>query len=253
MRRDIFKNLSQPKVARLDKDQLDLFATILQERGYSRATIIQYLSHSRCFSRWMVKHGVPSHEADDQTGLEAVIPTIKRWSQASLPQHLSQEEIDTLIARSATAISSKGRRDHAILLLLCRLGLRAHEVVRLRLADINWDRASLLVRSSKTHCERTLPLTQEVGDGLLSYLRTRPMTPLREVFLKHKAPLGTLGASSVTDIVPRIIGAWFYSIVVRKAFPPDLEFSVLSDRHCRRQIVSLCSFAMAPRAATAFA
>ena len=81
------------------------------------------------------------------------------------------------------------RRNRAILMLLARLGLRAHEVVSLCLEDINWHEARVVIRSTKTHHDRVLPLSQEVGRALADYLCWgRPATTSRVVFLHVRAP-----------------------------------------------------------------
>jgi integrase len=76
-------------------------------------------------------------------------------------------------------------RERAVITLLAHLGLRAGEVIRLKLDDIDWLEGRLIVRAGKNHRERSLPLSQEVGDALVSYLRdARPATLHRELFLR---------------------------------------------------------------------
>lgn len=139
-------------------------------------------------------------------GLETAIPTIPRWSQAALPQRLNEVEIDRLlkVCADGTAI---GRRNYAILMLLSRLGLRAKEIAGMQLDDLDWVNGSLLIRSSKTHSERILPMAQEVGEALVSYLRHgRPTTSHRKIFLDHTAPFRPLQtASAITKVVKRIL------------------------------------------------
>ena len=85
--------------------------------------------------------------------------------------------------------SSVGLRDYAILTLLATYGLRAGEIVRLRLDDIEWRREVLRVRHSKTGTHSELPLLREPGEALLRYLeRARPPSSHREVFLRVHAP-----------------------------------------------------------------
>lgn len=154
----------------------------------------------RSFLRFLVSKGVIA------SGLELAIPQIRHWSQAALPQRLSELEIEHLCANSnnGTAI---GRRNHAIVLLLAKLGLRANEVARLQLEDVDWSNGCLLVRADKSHRHRTLPLRQEVGEALLSYLQQgRPITEHRDIFLRHApsvCPLKT--PSAITKIVKRLL------------------------------------------------
>ena len=95
-----------------------------------------------------------------------------------------------------------GRRDHAILLLLARLGLRSSEVAFLELDDIDWNAGTLSV-CGKSGLHHALPLTEEVGEAIAAYLQNgRPPGFGRRVFLRAKAPLGGFqGASGVGSIV----------------------------------------------------
>ena len=100
---------------------------------------------------------------------------------------LAAEQVSRLIAAcDGEAIAC--RRDRAIVLLLARLGLRAGDVAQLRLADIEWQTGSLRV-SGKSRYEVRLPLPQEVGDALATYLECRPSIVASDhVFLRTIAP-----------------------------------------------------------------
>jgi integrase len=82
-----------------------------------------------------------------------------------------------------------GLRDYAILQLLASYGLRAGEVSRLRLDDIDWHAETLHIRHSKTGAHSLLPLLETVGEALVEYLRHgRPETDVREIFVRTRAP-----------------------------------------------------------------
>jgi site-specific recombinase XerD len=69
------------------------------------------------------------------------------------------------------------------------LGLRACEIVRLTLDDIDWDRGQLRVRG-KGGQESLLPLTTDVGEAIAAYLeRGRPISEDRHLFLRSLAPI----------------------------------------------------------------
>jgi integrase len=80
--------------------------------------------------------------------LAACVPRMANWRLASIPKYLSSEDVERLL-QSSNFHTSSGRRDHAILLLLARLGLRAGEIVALELDDINWRAGEITVRGSK--------------------------------------------------------------------------------------------------------
>jgi integrase len=80
-------------------------------------------------------------------------------------------------------------RDYAILMLLARYGIRAGEVVALRLEDIDWRKEVIRIRHSKTNHLSYLPLLSEVGEAILKYLqKARPKVTFREIFIRCHAP-----------------------------------------------------------------
>lgn len=141
-----------------------------------------------------------------QTDLAAAVPSVAGWSLASIPRAMPAAGVRRLLAESRTWRTPAGRRDHAILLLLARLGLRAREIVRLELEDIDWSRGWLTVHG-KGRQQRPLPLPHDVGEALTSYLKDgRPECPSRKVFLRSRAPFDGLKThSDVCQIVHRAI------------------------------------------------
>lgn len=83
----------------------------------------------------------------------------------------------------------KGKRDYAMMMLGTVLGLRACDVVALKLTDIDWLRGEIRIVQSKTSHSIVLPLTQDVGEALKDYiLNARPSAADNEIFLRIKAP-----------------------------------------------------------------
>lgn len=120
-------------------------------------------------------------------GLADVVPAYAHWQLADMPRYLSAEQVSRLIA-ACDGDAVARRRDRAIMLLLARLGLRAGDVAQLRFADIEWQTGSLRV-SGKSRYEVRLPLPQDVGDAIATYLECRPSTfPSDYVFLRTIAP-----------------------------------------------------------------
>jgi integrase/recombinase XerD len=86
-------------------------------------------------------------------------------------------------------------------LVLARLGLRAGEVARLSLDDIDW-RAGEIVVHGKGGRQDRLPLPDDVGAAIVSYLRRgRPRSDSRVVFLRAIAPAVGLNPSAITWVV----------------------------------------------------
>jgi len=139
-------------------------------------------------------------------GLEAAALAPRQWTHDSIPHRLTAQEVERSLALY-TGEMPVDLRNRAILMLLARLGLRAHEVVTLRLEDINWQEAHVVIRSTKTRHDRVLPLSQEVGGALANYLCWgRPATTSRVVFLHVHAPFRPFSASgAISRIAARAL------------------------------------------------
>ncbi|MBL8229549.1 MAG: tyrosine-type recombinase/integrase [Bryobacterales bacterium] len=152
----------------------------------------------RVFLRFLVAHhGLPA-------GMTGAVPTIRQWKLASLPRHLSMEQVDQTLA-TCEENSAVGLRDRAILLLLARLALRAGEVARLRLSDIDWREGELKIHPPKSARERKLPLPNDVGQALAEYVQSsRPQSTEPFLFLRTRAPFSPItGPSTVSGIAKR--------------------------------------------------
>lgn len=195
--RELLQRLGE-EPRRFDARQLRAFV-LQKSRSSGWGTAKNCVAALRMFLRFLIAEG---HCA---VGLDAAIPTVADWRLASLPRHLPPEDVERLIASCdrATAI---GRRDRAILLLLARLGLRSGDIVHLRLSDIDWKEASIQV-CGKGRRQTQLPLTQEVGQAIVTYLKKgRPRVNLDTVFLCACAPFRAFGSSCViTKIVDKAL------------------------------------------------
>ena len=132
--------------------------------------------------------------------LAASVPSVAQWGGASLPRRLEPGEVRRLLA-SCDRRTVGGRRDYAVLLMLVRLGLRAGEVARMQLGDIDWRAGELVVRG-KGPREEKLPLPVDVGKALADYLaHGRPKTGSRDVFVRLQAPWRGFMPTAVTALV----------------------------------------------------
>lgn len=107
-----------------------------------------------------------------------------------VPNTLSELELRRFL-RAFDRRQAIGKRDFAMALCLCRLGLRAKEVASLRLGDLDWQARTLHLRQTKTRRSRVMPLPADVAAAIRDYLRRgRPATESGEVFVGHRAPYG---------------------------------------------------------------
>lgn len=83
----------------------------------------------------------------------------------------------------------KGKRDYAIILLGAVMGLRAGDIAKLRLGDIDWIKGEIKLIQGKTGVPLALPLTTDVGVAIKDYiLNGRQKTQCDMVFLRQHAP-----------------------------------------------------------------
>jgi site-specific recombinase XerD len=119
-----------------------------------------------------------------------------------LPRGLPGEQV-RLLLDSCDRSTQIGCRDHAILLLLARLGLRCSEIAALTLDDIDWRAGEVVIRGKGSRIDR-LPLPADVGEALADYLcRGRPRGFGRVLFLNGRAPVAALSRDTVSMVVVR--------------------------------------------------
>lgn len=116
------------------------------------------------------------------------LPTVHVARYAKIPSVWDRELVIKLLS-AVDRGSPKGKRDYAILLLACRLGLRIGDIRDLTLDQIDWEAETISLIQSKTQRPLTLPLSNEVGNALIDYIKFgRPETHYRQVFLRLKPP-----------------------------------------------------------------
>ncbi|HKA30158.1 MAG TPA: tyrosine-type recombinase/integrase [Candidatus Binatia bacterium] len=163
------------------------------------ASTQQLITATRAFVRYLAFRG------EARPDLTVAIPAIARWRLASLPGHLTADQLARVLAACEGAAPARVR-DRAIVLLLARLGLRAGDVLQLRLADLDWEHGTIRV-TGKGRYQVRLPLPQEVGEAVARYLVCRPSRPDTDrVFLSTIAPIAPLhSADAVPSLVARAL------------------------------------------------
>lgn len=182
------EDLSKLDAQRLRKFVLD------QSRHTGWAVAKRCTTALRMFLRFLIAEG------RCRAGLLGAIPVLAHWRLSSLPQYLPPEAVERVID-SCDVSSPVGKRDRAILLLLARLGLRAGDIVQMRLQDIDWKGAWVHV-SGKGRRQTRLPLTQEVGDAIVSYVQKgRPRSNTDTLFLRFRAPFRGFRAHPAVSVI----------------------------------------------------
>jgi len=148
------------------------------------------------------------HQGYIEQPLDRAVPILRTYKLSTVPRALSEQQAQRVID-SVDCGTPAGLRDYAILQLLYTYGVRGGQVRALRMEDIHWADNRILFRASKNGKDSLLPLSLEVGQSLLDYLRqARSRCSYPHVFLTCRAPYHPLPySSSLSAIVDRHIRA----------------------------------------------
>ncbi len=225
--------------------RLHQFLTFLKhERGFADATIVNREHSLRPFLAWLVAQDVPLSTVSPvvitkyftsavagrwkrttisfhvyslrsffryahsrgwcAAGIAESIDAPRVYTHENLPQGPSWEEVKKLLATVKGASPVQIRSRCAI--LLCSVyGLRVGEVCCLRLEDIDWTEERISVRRPKQRKAQTYPLTTEVGNALLRYLKeVRPRSPHREVLLTLREPSRPVSVGALSTMTRKL-------------------------------------------------
>jgi len=179
---------------------VSFFIKYSEERGRSSRRSMQ--AALRTFLRFCFHEGYISRRLDH------AVPTLRTYKLSKVPRGLTEAQAHEVL-ESVDRNSAVGCRDFAILMMLYTYGIRGGQLRALRLDDIHWSQDRILFRATKGGKESLLPLTADVGESLLAYLRSgRPHSTFREVFLTCRAPYNPFReSSSLSEIIRRHISA----------------------------------------------
>lgn len=133
--------------------------------------------------------------------LSRLLPHDAYRKETRLPSVYSKKEIKRLCS-SIDRNDALGKRNYAIIMLLSRYGLRASDICGLLFENIHWKECLIVLNQYKTKENVELPLTPEVGEALIDYLRNgRPKCEDAHVFVKGISPFTPLTTSLISNIV----------------------------------------------------
>lgn len=152
---------------------------VRQESSNHKSSMSQFLRTMRKFVCFLRSECIVDLNAD------RFLKNAGRCRKKSLPCFTADElrRIFQEIDRS----TDKGRRDYAVFLLSLRTGLRASDITKLKLTDINWIEKTIMVVQKKTKTALELPLPVDVGNAIADYiLHSRYKTDNPYIFLRHR-------------------------------------------------------------------
>jgi integrase/recombinase XerD len=152
-------------------------------QGWKPGSVAVLCGAIRSYLRFRAVHG-------DRTGaLVAAVPTVAAWRTNSLSTALTEVEIE-LFLDAFDCTTREGGRNYAIAHCLVDLGLRAGEVARLELEDLNWREGTLRLRRTKGKRVDVLPIPTRTGQAIVQYLQQRQIQRSnRALFVRHRPPL----------------------------------------------------------------
>jgi site-specific recombinase XerD len=162
----------------------------LLDRGLKPKTINCHLDSIRGFYRYLM----------EEEQVQMVNPVKRGYAlrlSRPLPRHLRDEEVLRLLKVVYRP------RDRALVMLMLRCGLRVEEVARLKLAALDLRRRQVFVHQGKGAKDRVVYLSDDAYEALVQYLRVRPASLIKEVFLVDKGT-GRCKAISVRGIQKRL-------------------------------------------------
>lgn len=168
------EKLQPSDIRRFVAEQLELRHTI------SNAVTIN--AALRSYLRWRATGGDSVH------ALLGVISSPANWSLASVPRALSAADVARVLGSFGNSLRAP-KRGYAIARLALDLGLRCIEIQRLQLDDIDWQRATITLKHTKSLRQDVLPLPASSGQALAAYLTDeRPQSRDRSLFVRRLAP-----------------------------------------------------------------
>lgn len=137
--------------------------------------------------------------------LSLVIPRDNYKKRAKLPSVYTREEVTTILD-SIDRSTATGKRDYALIMLAVRLGLRASDISGLKFTHLLWSQNTVLFLQQKTGETVRLPLTSDVGEALIDYIRYgRPSSGSPFVFLERLFPHEPIDSKRVSKTADRAI------------------------------------------------
>jgi len=177
-----------------------LSAYILKSsRTLSRSSMVSLCCCLRVFLRYLHRQRLLERD------LSRVVDSPQKYRLSNVPRSISWDEVRRML-EAVDHRTSQGKRDYAVLLLLVTYGLRAHEIARMTLDDIDWKECRIRIPERKAGHWMTYPLSPIVGEAILEYLRHgRPQSPARQVFFRVLAPCRPLTSVAISILAAHYI------------------------------------------------
>ncbi len=159
--------------------------------GYSFKTIEQNVCALRHFLRYLYAE----NRLLEKYGERIPMPSVSK--SAKILSAWDADELKAMIA-AIDRNNPIGKRDYAMIVLACVLGLRIGDIKNLRFRNFDWERKEISIIQHKTNKPLTLPVPDAVGWAVIDYIKNgRPSYHESDtVFLKHMPPFNPIGENN---------------------------------------------------------
>ncbi len=144
-------------------DEIADFLVSSARQGFSPSSVARALAAIKTFCKFLVIMGVL------ETDVSADVDSPKKWTR--LPTVLDHSTVQALINAPDPSQDNHALRDRAMLMLLYASGMRAGELVQLRVSDVNSNLGVVRVMG-KGQKERIVPIAAEAINVVMDYKRT---------------------------------------------------------------------------------
>ena len=97
-----------------------------------------------------------------------------------------------------------GKRDYAIMLIAAKIGLRACDIAKLKLSEIDWRGKEIRIVQQKTGSPVALPLTAEIGNAIIDYFdNARGTVDSQYMFPLPKNPLECIKSPTISALTTK--------------------------------------------------
>lgn len=181
--------LQQLKVESIKDITMDTCNSYLKTlAGLSFKTIEQQVCGIRHFLRYLYS----SNLIIDDYAEKIHMPVVSK--NAKIPSTWKLDELKAILS-VIDRNSPIGKRDYAMILLACVLGLRVGDIKLLRFENFDWEDKKISIIQHKTSKPLSLPIPDSVGWAIIDYIKNgRPKYYKTDyIFLKHMPPFDPIG------------------------------------------------------------
>lgn len=161
-----------------------------------------------------------------KTDLSGIVPRYKR--PIPIPTVYMPEEISRMEGTINTSTES-GRRNLAILRLAARMGIRAGDIAKLKISEIDFDNGYISIIQEKTEVPLSLQMPCEVSEALALHLENdKYSSEDGYVFHSMTAPYGRITTSIIRHTINECFEAAKVCTIGKKHGPHSLRSSLAS-------------------------